>query len=142
MTYLKVQLQTKEYLRMITLHSPLHIYTAQKMKFSIKDFCSKCDQIRSFLRIWSHLLKKSLMENFIFCAVIQANISSVVANDLICNLSKIIYSDFHRKIKIVLTLKQKLKMYFSAEKSAKLISFRDILIKIYSNHPQLKNISE
>ena len=43
--------------------------TAQNMKFSIKDFFSKCDQIRSFLRIWSHLLKKSLMENFIFCAV-------------------------------------------------------------------------
>ena len=43
--------------------------TAQKMKFSIKDFFSKCDQIRSFLRIWSHLLKKSLMENFTFCAV-------------------------------------------------------------------------
>ena len=36
------------------------------MKFSIKDFCSKCDQIRSFLGIWSHLLEKSLMENFIF----------------------------------------------------------------------------
>ena len=32
------------------------------MKFSIKDFFSKCDQIRSFLWIWSHLLKKSLME--------------------------------------------------------------------------------
>ena len=43
--------------------------TAQKMKFSIEDFSSKCDQIRSKLRIWSHLLKKSLMENFIFCAV-------------------------------------------------------------------------
>ena len=43
--------------------------TAQKVKFSIKDFFSKCDQIRSFLRIWSHLLKKSLMENFIFCLV-------------------------------------------------------------------------
>ena len=39
------------------------------MKFSIRDFFSKCDQIRSFLRIWSHLLKKSLMENFTFCAV-------------------------------------------------------------------------
>ena len=38
------------------------------MKFSIKDFLSKFDQIRSFLRIWSILLKKSLMENFIFCA--------------------------------------------------------------------------
>ena len=35
------------------------------MKFSIKDFFSKCDQIHSFLT----LLEKSLMENFIFCAV-------------------------------------------------------------------------
>ena len=41
-------------------------YTAQKIKFCIKDFFSKCDQICSFLRIWSHFLKKSLMENFIF----------------------------------------------------------------------------
>ena len=32
--------------------------TEQKMKFFIKDFFSRCDQIRSFL-----------MENFIFCAV-------------------------------------------------------------------------
>ena len=40
------------------------------MKISIKDFFSKCDQIRSFLRIWSHLLKKSVMENLVFCAVI------------------------------------------------------------------------
>ena len=39
------------------------------MKLSIKNFFSKCDQIRSFLQIWSHLLKKSLIENFIFCAV-------------------------------------------------------------------------
>ena len=43
--------------------------TTQKMKFSVKDFFSKRDQIRSFLRIWSHLLKKSLMENFVFCAM-------------------------------------------------------------------------
>ena len=45
------------------------VITAQKMKFSIKDFSSKCDQIRNFLRIWSDLLVKSLMEDFIFCAV-------------------------------------------------------------------------
>ena len=45
-------------------------HTAQKMKFSIKDFFSKCYQIRSFPRIWSHLLKKSLMENSIFFTVI------------------------------------------------------------------------
>ena len=37
------------------------------MEFSIKDFFSKCDQIRSFLRVWLHLLKKSWMENFFLC---------------------------------------------------------------------------
>ena len=36
----------------------------KKLSLSIKDFFSKFDQIRSFLQIWSHLLKKSLMENF------------------------------------------------------------------------------
>ena len=41
------------------------------MKFSIKDLFSKCDKIRSFLRIWSDILKKYLMENFIFCAVLD-----------------------------------------------------------------------
>ena len=39
------------------------------MNFSIKYFFSTCDQIHK-LQIWSHLLKKSLMENFIFCAAI------------------------------------------------------------------------
>ena len=48
-------------------------FTAQKMKFSIKDFFSKFDQICSFLGIWSHLFKKSLIENFIFCAVFDQN---------------------------------------------------------------------
>ena len=42
------------------------VNTAQKMKFSIKDFFSKCDQTHKKLRIWSHLLKKSLIENFFF----------------------------------------------------------------------------
>ena len=36
------------------------------MKFSIKDCFSKCEEISS---LNAHLLKKSLMENFIFCAV-------------------------------------------------------------------------
>ena len=47
----------------------LIIITAQKMKFSIKGFFSEFDQIRSFLWILPHLLNKSLMENFVFCAV-------------------------------------------------------------------------
>ena len=41
------------------------ISIAQKMNISIKDFFSKFDKIRRKLRIWSHLVKKSLMENFI-----------------------------------------------------------------------------
>ena len=44
-----------------------YIITAQKM--NTKDFFSKSGQIRSFLQIWLNLLKKSLVENFIFCAV-------------------------------------------------------------------------
>ena len=43
--------------------------TTQKMKLSIKDLFRTCDQIHSFLRIWSNLLKKSLIENFIFCTM-------------------------------------------------------------------------
>ena len=46
--------------------------TAQKMKFSIKDILGKFDQNWSFLRIASHLLKKSSMEYF-FCAVIMVS---------------------------------------------------------------------
>ena len=40
-----------------------------KIKFSIKDFLNKSCQIRRFLRIWPHLTKISLMENFIFCTL-------------------------------------------------------------------------
>ena len=40
-----------------------------KNEVSIKDFFSKCGQISRKLRIWSCLLKISLMEKFIFCAV-------------------------------------------------------------------------
>ena len=56
-------------LKLFIFDSNIDKSSAQKMEFSIKDFCSKYDQIRSFLRISSHSLKKSFMENFIFCAV-------------------------------------------------------------------------
>ena len=54
----------------VTLHSWTP-YPLPWMKFSITDFFSKRDQIRSSLQIWSHFLEKPLMENFIFCAVLQ-----------------------------------------------------------------------
>ena len=71
LTYIVSVHLTREYLYMYIAQTPkisLH-YTAQKMKFSIKNFFSKYDESRRKLRIWSHLLKKSLLENFIFCAV-------------------------------------------------------------------------
>ena len=49
--------------------------TVQKMKSSFVDIYNKCGQICSFLRIWLHLVKKSLIENFIFCVVSVTNTS-------------------------------------------------------------------
>ena len=50
-----------------------HKVHCTKMKFSVKDIFSKCDQIAD-MQIWSHLLKKSLMENFSFFAVIKMRV--------------------------------------------------------------------
>ena len=58
------------------------LYTTQKVKFSMKDFFSKCDQIRSSLRIWSHLLKKSLIESFIYCTVFTFDMNMKYGCDL------------------------------------------------------------
>ena len=91
------------------LHSTCNIYdpkffssTAQKMEFSIKDFFSKCDQISRKLRIWSYLLKKSLMKNFIFYAVTPArdkklrltplDTPSTWGNDLYMNFTNTIFA--------------------------------------------------
>ena len=48
------------------------------MKFFIEDFFTKCEQIRRKMWIWSYLLQKSLMENFIFCAVIDFSFPKAV----------------------------------------------------------------
>ena len=42
---------------------------AQKMNCFVKNLFCKCEHIRIKLRIYSHLLDKSLKENFIFCVV-------------------------------------------------------------------------
>ena len=43
----------------------IHVtHTAQKMKFSIKDFFIKRDEIGRNLRIWLHLPNKSLAQCF------------------------------------------------------------------------------
>ena len=55
-------------------------YCTKNEVFSINDFFSKSDQIPRNLRIWSHLLKKSLMENFIFCALKYKQMQSKTSN--------------------------------------------------------------
>ena len=74
--------------------------TAQKMKFSIKDLFSKCDQIHRKLRIWPQLLKKSLMENSIFCAVWQFHFLDVMHIDC-----KSIFFDSHNLFRSMLECK-------------------------------------
>ena len=92
--YFSFNIPLKCTVRVKLIHSELFhvksIIAAQKMKFFIKNFFSKCDQIRRKRRIWPYLLKKSLMENFIFYAV-YLNIRSlteryfcgIIINDLI-----------------------------------------------------------
>ena len=41
-------------------NSYVWVIAAQKMKFFVKDFFSKCDQIRGLLRIWSHFTEDIL----------------------------------------------------------------------------------
>ena len=88
----------------------LPLFTGPKIKFSIKDFFSKSDQIRSFLRICSHLLKKSLMENFIFCAVF-------INSESASTLSNLIWRDF---VEGNMPVKAKI-AYFAALSSKKII---------------------
>ena len=52
--------------------SPPHTF----LKFFIKDFFSKYDQVRWRLQLRSHLPKKSLMENFNFSVVCQSYFSN------------------------------------------------------------------
>ena len=75
------------------IHLPCFLcYTLhKKMKLCSKDFFGKCDQIRSLLRIWPHLLKKSLIENFIFCTVITPN------PKMCCSSKFLLFYHFHHR---------------------------------------------
>ena len=71
--------------------------TAQKLKLSIKNFFNKYNQIHSFLRIWSPLLKKSLMENFSFWAVNYAAFRKV---NFFFHWLKLLHLVFHEKFSL------------------------------------------
>ena len=65
--------------KFLTIDFNMQIF--KKMKFSIEDSFNKCDQIHSFLWIWSHLLTKSSMENLSF---VQWKMSSTCAWQILC----------------------------------------------------------
>ena len=75
---------------MIEIMVSFILFTAQRMKFYIKDFFSKCDQIRKKPRVWSYLLKKSLMENyFLFSQLFHdGGSSNIGTSPLICRANQ------------------------------------------------------
>ena len=97
-------------------HHSLH----KKMKFSF----SKCDQIRSFLRVWSHLRKKSLMENFIFSVVIFSDAWENIINQRFRVRGNAIKTCYGREEKILHSWNQwRFKSHFSHYAAFSLLYF-------------------
>ena len=92
-----IEMQFKNYESSSKEQNAYDCSTAQKIKLSVKNFFRKCDQIRSFLRIWSHLLKKFLMKNFIFCAV------QFLLPNLDFKLRSKMYIFYHSQFNIIIT---------------------------------------
>ena len=71
-------LETFRPVTLLKRDSSTDISTAQKMKFPVKDFFSKCDQISQETADLVTLTEESLEENFIFCVVFPANIAEIL----------------------------------------------------------------
>ena len=87
--------------------------TSQKRKFSIKDFFSKRNQILWKMCIWSHLLKKSIRENFIsFAVILFDKVLSKCAPEIVKHIFSLRIFDFYSKIFDVFVLQN----YFKGRK--------------------------
>ena len=82
-----------------------HMQTAftlhKEMNFSIKDFFSKCNQIRKKLQMGSHLLNKSLMKNFIFvqCHIISKGfVITIVWLYCLCGITGVMSKELDAKL--------------------------------------------
>ena len=53
----------------------MHLFHCTKSNVFFKDFFNKCEQIHSFIQIWSHLLTTSVNEKFNLCAVLETKIA-------------------------------------------------------------------
>ena len=102
--------------------------TAQKMNFSIQDFFSKCGQIRRKLRFLSHLLKKSLMENFISVEEDFPSQFNFVASKTA--------PSFSQRGPIWKTVLEEIFQLFSGEEHFVIITFATSLCSTYSRYSQ------
>ena len=87
------------------------------MKFSSKDIFSKCYQIRRKLRIWSHLLKKFLIENLISCAVLMSRNSGLLKTFFLLLLSSSSKIHICRRQKSVLLTSNELLLMLTKTKN-------------------------
>ena len=91
-------------------------FTAQKMKFFIKDFFSKVPFV----------LKKSLMENFIFCDLVQA-IKRFVAQNSLINSQEIIYKELNsRRVELIKKLHSTQKPSCSVDIISRIFNYTNI----------------
>ena len=77
--YFRIIINTKS--RDISINIKKSYEEKNGLSVILKYFFSKCDQIPSLLWIWPHLLNKSVMKNFVFCALFiydQSVVSSCV----------------------------------------------------------------
>ena len=86
---------------------------------------SKCDQIRCFLRIWSHSMEKSLMENFIFLY------SYLFKEALFTSWRQFVCKEpFHQKISIKFVVKKKHFLFISYS-SVFFVNFEQVFLCRY-----------
>ena len=67
----------KNYIAVLKDYQDSKIVIMDKKDHSNNSHCTK-NEVFTELQIWSHLLKKTLMENFIFCAVRIVNMIFLV----------------------------------------------------------------
>ena len=82
------------------------VFTAQKRKFSIKNFFCKCDQIRSKIWIWPHLLKKYLWKTSF---LVQCLHKKIIYNK---NFNSRLFAEKNNEKYFPRSLKSLLRVYF------------------------------
>ena len=108
--------------------SLIFCFTAQKMKFSIKAFFDMNSQNRWKQRIWSHLVRKFLLENFIFCTVFVFNLLFVISTIFLKYLGGSRLELFNKKD----VLKNFAKCTVSESLFDKVVGLRLGMLKIFS----------